>query len=99
MRAKTSKTWAVSTELDPSTVPYSGVPPRLSRCPTSNRMPAAALASPPPVRTRFDDDITFLLSSEVLRHRQVAVPDRTRHSVPTSYDPVQRRTDQERQEP
>jgi hypothetical protein len=45
----------VSTELAPGTVPYSGSPPRFRTWPTNSRMPAAALASPPPARMRFHE--------------------------------------------
>ena len=45
----------MSTELAPGTVPYTGSPPRFRTWPTNSRMPAAALASPPPARMRFYD--------------------------------------------
>src|SRR5918995_4506116 len=54
-RAKTRSTWAVSTELAPGTVLYTGSPPRFRTWPTNSGMPAAALASPPPARMRFDE--------------------------------------------
>src|SRR3712207_9456195 len=57
----------------PSTVPYSGSPPRSRIWPSRSRRPAAALARPPPARTRFSENMGLLLAVGVAHQRIVAL--------------------------